>query len=352
MKKISSEFIQSAIDNKTKPPGSLGRLETVALQIAKVQNTINPCLIDPTILVFAGDHGIAKSGVSAFPQEVTYQMVLNFLKGGAAINVFTKQHNICLNVIDAGVIGDFSDYTHYPNFYNRKIAKGTQNFANQIAMTEEECTKAIESGKEIAIEKTSPNCNVIGFGEMGIGNTSSASLIMSSLLNIPIEECIGKGTGVTGESLEKKFKILKEAQKFHDLRVTPLMSDDAAYNSRDALEILRTFGGFEMAQIIGAILASYKKNRILLIDGFIASACFLVARCLEPNIVTNAIFCHKSDESGHQKILEALNVSPLLDLNMRLGEGTGCAVAYPIIESAVNFLNHMASFDEAGVSNQ
>ncbi|MCC5815309.1 MAG: nicotinate-nucleotide--dimethylbenzimidazole phosphoribosyltransferase [Leptospira sp.] len=352
MKIITTDFIQSVIDNKTKPPGSLGRLESIALQIAQVQNTINPCLIDPTILVFAGDHGIAESGVSAFPQKVTYQMVLNFLRGGAAINVFAKQHNIQLKVIDAGVIGNFSDYSHLPNFYNRKIAEGTKNFANQIAMTEEECAKAIESGKEIAIQETSLNCNVIGFGEMGIGNTSSASLIMSSVLNIPINECIGKGTGVTGESLEKKFKILNEAQKFHDLRVTPLMSDDAAYNSRDALEILRTFGGFEMAQIIGAMLASYRKNRILMIDGFIASACFLVARCLEPNILSNAIFCHRSDESGHKKILEALDVSPILDLNMRLGEGTGCAVAYPIIESAVNFINNMASFDEAGVSNQ
>lgn len=324
------------IDFKTKPIGALGTLEKLALQIGQIQNTLTPKLTNPTIVVFAGDHGIAKEGVSAYPQEVTFQMVMNFLQGGAAINVFSKQNNIDLKIVDAGVNFDFEPNE---NLINAKIAHGTKSFLTEKAMTEVQLQQCFDTGSEIVNSIYEDNCNVIGFGEMGIGNTSSATMLMSYLCNLPIEKCVGRGTGLNDIQLENKIGILKQAQIFHGEIENPK-------------NVLQTFGGFEVAQMCGAMLAAFKNNMLILVDGFIASNAFLVAYKLNPAILNNAIFCHLSDEFGHHKLLNYLSAEPLLKLNMRLGEGTGCAVAYPIMESAVSFLNNMASFESAGVTNK
>ena len=328
--------LQHKIDFKTKPLGSLGTLEKLALQIGNIQNTLSPTLIKPTIVVFAGDHGIAKEGVSAYPQEVTFQMVMNFLSGGAAINVFCKQNNIQLQIADAGVNFDFEAN---PNLINTKVSNGTKSFLREKAMTESELQQCFEHGKTIVNQLSATSCNVIGFGEMGIGNTSSATMLMSHFCNLPIEQCVGRGTGLNDTQLENKIAILKKSQEMHQ--------------NLDSIEdALQTFGGFEIAQICGAMQAAYQQNMLILVDGFIATSAFLVASKLTPAIKDNAVFCHLSDEFGHQNLLNYLGVEPLLKLNMRLGEGTGCAVAYPIIASAVAFLNQMASFESAGVSNK
>jgi nicotinate-nucleotide--dimethylbenzimidazole phosphoribosyltransferase len=328
--------IEHKINHKTKPLGSLGMLEQLAEQICMVQNTLNPELKNPTILVFAADHGITLSGVSAYPAEVTPQMVLNFLNGGAAINVFCRQHHINLNVIDAGVNFDFEPHT---KLINAKIAKGTKNFLTETAMTDEQLQHCFSKAKEIVETTYADGCNIIGFGEMGIGNTSSASMLMSALCKLPIEDCVGRGTGLDDKQLQHKLNILRQAQQNHP-------------KPQNAKEALQFFGGFEIAQICGAMLTAFEKNMLILVDGFIASSAFLCAFHINPKIMGNAIFCHQSDEQGHQKMLNYLNAKPILSLGMRLGEGTGCAVAYPIVQSAVNFMNEMASFESAGVSNK
>ncbi|MCZ2102169.1 MAG: nicotinate-nucleotide--dimethylbenzimidazole phosphoribosyltransferase [Chitinophagales bacterium] len=328
--------IQHKIDFKTKPIGSLGILERLAKQICRVQNTLNPVLNRPSILVFAADHGIAQSGVSAYPTDVTAQMVLNFINGGAAINVFSKQHHLELKIIDAGVNHDFQKNE---NLIDAKIAKGTQNFLYANAMTETQLNQCFEKAKSIIDTMADKGCNVIGFGEMGIGNTSAAAMLMSALCNFPLEQCAGKGTRLNEEQFQNKIKILKQAQQNH---AAP----------KDVYEALTFFGGFEIAQICGAMLRSFEKNMLILVDGFIATAAYLCAFNIQPDIKKLAIFCHQSDEQGHQKLLEYLQAKPLLNLNLRLGEGTGCALAFPLIQSAVNFMNEMASFDSAGVSNK
>jgi len=330
------EQLQHKIDFKTKPLSALGTLEKLALQIGTVQNSLSPVLSKPTIVVFAGDHGIAKEGVSAYPQEVSFQMVMNFLQGGAAINVFSKQHNIALKVVDAGVNFDFEPNE---NLINSKIAQGTNSFLHQKAMTETQLQQCFAKGNEIVNQISENGCNIIGFGEMGIGNTSSATMLMSYLCKLPIEQCVGRGTGLDDKQFENKISILKQTQVFHG-------------NIENPKEVLQTFGGFEIAQMCGAILAAFENNMLILVDGFIASNAFLVAYKINSAIINNAIFCHLSDEFGHQNLLNYLSVEPILKLNMRLGEGTGCAVAYPIIESAVSFINNMASFKSAGVSNK
>lgn len=330
------EQLQYKIDFKTKPLGALGTLEKLALQIGTLQNTLSPTLQNPTIVVFAGDHGIAKEGVSAYPQEVTFQMVMNFLQGGAAINVFSKQNNINLKVVDAGVNFDFE-----PNEYliNAKIDFGTKSFLQEKAMTEFQLQQCFDKGKEIVNTISENGCNIIGFGEMGIGNTSSATMLMSYLCNLPIEKCVGRGTRLNDVQLENKIAVLKKAEAFHGEINHPK-------------EVLKTFGGFEIAQMCGAMLTAFEKNMLIMVDGFIATNAFLVAYKNNPSIIDNAIFCNLSDEYGHLNLLNYLNVDTILKLNMRLGEGTGCAVAYPVIKSAVAFLNDMASFESAGVTNK
>lgn len=330
-----NEQLRHKIDFKTKPIGSLGRLEEVALQIGLIQNTLTPELRNPSMLVFAADHGLTAEGISPFPKEVTYQMVYNFLKGGAAINVFCRQHGIAIRVVDAGV--DHSFPAH-PLLINAKIGPGTRNSATEPAMTTDECQRAMQKGAEIVEELVVDGCNCIGFGEMGIGNTSSAALLMHLYTNIPLEECIGRGTGVDEAGLLRKQEVLVRVATRHRQVNTPV-------------DILAAVGGFEIAMMTGAMLAAARSNIVLLIDGFIATSAILAASKTDPAVLENCIFTHLSDERGHRALLEYLNARPLLQLGMRLGEGTGAAVAFPLIKSAVCFLNEMASFDDAGVSN-
>lgn len=332
-----NEELQAKIDLKTKPLGALGWLEKLAFKIAKVQNTLNPELIKPHMLVFAADHGLAREGVSAYPPEVTHQMVLNFLNGGAAINVFCRQHNFELKIIDAGVNFDFEAN---PSLIIGKAGNGTANMLHEAAMTKTQLDFSLKHAAKLVDEIADTGSNVIGFGEMGIGNTSSASLIISTLLNIPIEDCVGRGTGVNDEQLLRKIEILKQV----------LINRNVDAN--EPLNVLQELGGFEIAQMCGAMMKAHQRKMLVLIDGFIATAAFLVAYSLDQSILESAIFCHQSDEQAHGKVLEKLQVKPVLQLDLRVGEGTGCALAYPILQSAVNFLNEMASFADANVSNK
>ena len=328
--------LKKKIDGKTKPPGSLGRLETLALQCGRIQNSLTPELINPTILVFAGDHGITEEGVSPYPQEVTAQMVLNFLNGGAAINVFCRQNNISLHVVDAGVKTDLPGHAE---LIKAKIGRGTKNFCKEPAMSLEECERSIDKGAELSRTVPVSTCNVIGFGEMGIGNTSSAAALTQCFTGLPVENCVGKGTGLDDSGLAQKQNIIRQALEKHA-------------EIKEPQAVLSTFGGFEIAMMVGAMLESAVLKRIILIDGFIASAAFLAASIIVPEIKQYAVFTHKSDEQGHAEILKYLQVEPLISLGMRLGEGTGAAVAFPILQSAVSFLKHMASFESAGVSGR
>ncbi|WP_103072234.1 nicotinate-nucleotide--dimethylbenzimidazole phosphoribosyltransferase [Aquimarina sediminis] len=332
--KTLKETIQSKIDNKTKPIGALGTLEKIALQIGMIQNTDQPSLQQPTIFVFAGDHGIAKKGeVNPYPQEVTAQMVYNFVNQGAAINVFCKQHNIGLTIVDAGVNHNFEGIS---GIIDAKIDYGTQNYQEQPAMTIAQCNKAIDQGANLVVKTYQKGSNIIGFGEMGIGNTSSASLLMSYYTNTPITECVGSGTGLDTEAIKTKQHILSEVYQ--------------NYNPASPLEALATYGGFEIAMITGAILKAAELRMTIVIDGFIVTAALLAAHAINKNVLDYCIFAHTSEEQGHHKMHDFLGKKPLINLGMRLGEGTGIAVAYPIIESAVAFLNNMASFESAGVS--
>ncbi|MBC5863913.1 nicotinate-nucleotide--dimethylbenzimidazole phosphoribosyltransferase [Flavobacterium turcicum] len=328
--------IQFKIDQKTKPTASLGILETLAKQIAVVFQTDSPEIIAPHLVVFAADHGIANHGVSAYPQDVTRQMVTNFLDGGAAINVFCKQNNIALSIVDAGVNYDFPTNTA---LIAAKIGKGTASFLNDPAMSSTELQLCLSKGSEIVRTIAQTNCNCIGFGEMGIGNTTTAAVLMSVLLQIPIEECIGLGTGIANEKLKFKLEIAKKALNNY---IGPETLDSQ----------LAYFGGFEIMQMAGAMLEAKAQNMLILVDGFIATVAFLVAYKKDSAVLHNAIFCHLSAEQGHQKIIQYLGVRPLLQLDLRLGEGTGCALAFPLVQSAVAFLNEMASFESAGVNSK
>ncbi|WP_445711883.1 nicotinate-nucleotide--dimethylbenzimidazole phosphoribosyltransferase [Flavobacterium sp.] len=331
-----AEQLRYKIDQKTKPEGALGLLEKLALQIGLVFKTETPHIQNPHIVVFAADHGIANHGVSAYPQEVTRQMVTNFLEGGAAINVFCKQNNIALDIVDAGVNYDFPTNT---KLISKKVAKGTQSFLQTAAMSHTEMELCFANGASNVSEIHKNGCNCIGFGEMGIGNTSTASVLLSVLTSLTIEECIGKGTGVANEKLENKINILSRA--IQNYKGTENLDDLLAY-----------FGGFEILQMAGGMLQAYQNNMLILVDGFISSVAFLIAYKKNPAIKANAIFCHCSEEKAHKALLNYLEVEPVLHLNMRLGEGSGCAVAFPIIQSAIIFLNEMASFESAGVSNK
>ena len=327
----------NAINTKTKPLGSLGRLEEIALQVGRIQHTLNPKLNRPAMLVFAGDHGIASEGVSPFPQAVTAQMVLNFLNGGAAINVFAKQNGFTLRIIDCGVNHIFEPTEA---LIDAKIGMGTANFLYGSAMTQSQCEQALTRGANIAREEIDAGSNVLAFGEMGIANTSSASCLMSVLCGLPIEQCVGRGTGLNDTGLSKKLDILQRAILLHHL------------TSQNPKQVLATFGGFEIAMMCGAMCEAAAQKTVLLIDGFIATSALLVAAKLQPAIIDYCIFAHCSDESGHQQMLEHLCAKPLLNLDLRLGEGTGAALAYPLVQAAVGFLNEMASFESAGVSEK
>ncbi len=331
--------LQQKIDRKTKPLGALGQLEELAKKIGLIQQRLDPEFDQPHLLVFAGDHGAARAGISAYPQDVTWQMVENFLNRGAAINVFARQNEIFLAIIDAGVAHDFGRRN---GLINAKVAPGTANYIEQPAMTMDQCAQAIERGAEISRNLAANGCNLVGFGEMGIGNTASAALLTHCLTGSPLAGCVGRGAGLDDAGLARKQALLEQA----------LTRYRSAGGNDDPLNVLAEFGGFEIAMMVGAMLGAAEARMTLLIDGFIVGAAALTAARLAPALLDYSVFCHRSAEPGHAAQLQALDVEPLLDLGLRLGEGTGAALAWPLVRAAAGFLNDMASFASAGVSEK
>ncbi|WP_062063310.1 nicotinate-nucleotide--dimethylbenzimidazole phosphoribosyltransferase [Cellvibrio sp. OA-2007] len=325
--------IQERIDQKTKPLGALGQLEQLALQIALVQQRKRLSIERPLMLVFAADHGIADEGVSIAPSSVTQQMVRNFLAGGAAINCFCRTNHIPLKVIDAGIKDEIKPAPSA--LFIQRIAAGTRNFAHEPAMTLEQTERALILGKEFAESEIAAGSNLLAFGEMGIGNSSSAAAILAALSDAPVETCVGLGTGIDEAQLAKKIALVSQAV--------------ARIKDKSPLNILCEVGGFEIAQICGAMLATAQAGRLIVVDGFIVTAAALLAVNINPNTRDYMIFAHESEEAGHQLMLRMLDATPLLNLGMRLGEGTGAALAMPLIQAAVSFYNQMATFESAGV---
>ncbi|WP_333612933.1 nicotinate-nucleotide--dimethylbenzimidazole phosphoribosyltransferase [Psychrobacter sp.] len=330
--------LQQIVDQKTKPLGALGRLETLAVQLGLIQGTTTPQITQPQIRVFAADHGLTKHGTSAYPSAVTAQMVHNFLKGGAAINVLARQHHIELKVVDAGVDADFanSPFKDHEQLLDYKVRHGSRDALIEPAMTAEECLAALANGMDVVKNMTG---NLLIVGEMGIGNTSAASLLLAKLGDIAIDACIGRGTGLDDAGLQHKTSILTQVLARHSEAQTPF-------------DILAALGGLEIAMMAGALMQAASERRILLIDGFIASSALLAAERLAPGVVQYAVFAHHSVEPGHAHLLKLLNAEPLLNMGMRLGEGSGAALAYPLLQSACAIINEMASFNDAGISGQ
>lgn len=333
---ITNATLQRRLDTRTKPQGSLGALETLALRIGLALQTETPQFQAPQMFVFAGDHGIATDGVSAYPQAVTAQMLLNYLQGGAAINVLARQHGISLRVVDAGVA---TDVGHHPQLISRAIARGTGNFRIEPAMTQEQCATAIAAGKALAEEALRGGSNALLFGEMGIGNTACASMLLHRRTNWSLEDCVGRGTGLDDGGLARKRERLADASLRCPGKLSPL-------------ETITEFGGFELAMITGALLATAEQKCVAVIDGFAVSVAALLAIEIDPRVRERCIFSHCSAEHAHRKLLAHLDVKPLLDLGMRLGEGTGAAMAWPLIDSAARLMTEMASFESAGVSDR
>lgn len=326
--------IQAKIDDLTKPKGSLGLLEETALKLGLIQQTLSPKLSKPYNLVFAGDHGIADEGVSATMKEVTRQMVFNFIEGGAGVSVFAKQHGIGLKVVDAGVDYDFGDM---PELIHKKIGFGTRNFLYEPAMTYDELHLALERGAEVVDDIHAEGCNIVSFGEMGIGNTSCSSMLMTMLHNVPLEETVGAGSGLNNEGVRHKLNVLSMAKANY-------RGDGSAF------DVIAHFSGFEMAMITGGMLRAAELGMVIVVDGFNITASLLAAAALHPEVLDYCIYSHKSNEGAHAQMLDILGGKPLLQLEMRLGEGTGALVAYPIIESAVCMINNMSSFGNAKVT--
>ncbi|MBP5277553.1 MAG: nicotinate-nucleotide--dimethylbenzimidazole phosphoribosyltransferase [Prevotella sp.] len=333
--KIRPQIIDK-IDNLNKPKGALGRLETLAEQICMIQQTLSPTLQHPCHLLFGGDHGIEREGVSVSPRDVTWQQMRNFTKGGGGVNMFCRQHHFTLYIIDMGVDHDLTDN---PDIINRKLARGTRNFLYEPAMTEEELSQAVETGCEMVDRCYNDGCNIICMGEMGIANTSPSSIWMHLFGNIPLDECIGVGAGLNDAGLQHKREILHQA-----------VAQFKKNNKSDIEYIIRYFSGFEMAGAIGAMLRAAEKKMIVMVDGFIMTACMLAASRLYPEILHYAVFGHCGDEGGHRRMLNLMNAQPLLQLGLRLGEGTGALCAYPIIESAVHMINEMNNFQNANIT--
>ena len=340
---VHQAAIEQKINNKTKPLGALGQLEALASQLVKIYtqnkddiNDFCPQITNPQLIVFAGDHGVASKGVSIAPSEVTGQMVANFAQGGAAINVFCQQLGWQLSVVDCGIL-----QAPAPEFnvLEQRLGTSTHAFHQQPAMSIATVAKGFRLANSLIKEKHLQGCNLIAFGEMGIGNTTSASAIMSALLGIPAYESVGKGTGVSDEVMLTKQQIIEQALTLHQDSLS------------DPIEILACFGGFEIVQMTGAMLAAAERKMAIVIDGFISTAAALVAIAINADVKDYFIFAHCSGEQGHQKMLDAVNAKPLLNLGMRLGEGTGAALCLPLIQSALAFYNDMASFEQAAVTD-
>ncbi|MEM6626066.1 MAG: nicotinate-nucleotide--dimethylbenzimidazole phosphoribosyltransferase [Pseudomonadota bacterium] len=323
--------LAAGLNAKTKPVGSLGRIEALAAAIARIQGTLKPRAETCSLTIFAGDHGMATAGVSAYPQAVTREMVRNFLAGGAAANVFAATVGAKVHVVDAGVAGDPIDQ---PDLINHRIGAGTKNAIIQAAMTAAELNRAVDTGRKIG---RAVKADVACFGEMGIGNTSSAALVAAKLLGRPVAELAGRGTGLDDQGLARKIDLLDQAAQ----RTAPRL---------DALTALAEYGGFEIAMMAGAMIGAAETRRVVVVDGFIATTAALCARTISPGVETCFVYAHKSAEAGHKVILQALEAEPLLDLDMRLGEGTGALLAFPLVKAAAAMLCDMASFESAGVS--
>lgn len=338
-----TQALQHKLDNKTKPLGSLGRLESLALQIGQILGSENPVLEQAQMLVFAADHGLAARGVSAYPSDVSWQMVENFLAGGAAVSVLARQHGIALTVVDCGVRHDFlaglpAGATR-PGLLVRKVGGaegGTADSAQQAAMTSAQCQQALQNGRDIV--KALPG-NAVLLGEMGIGNTSAASLLLARLVGLDIAQCTGAGTGLDAAAVQRKTAVLRQVLARHSQATEPL-------------DALAAFGGLEIATMVGALMQAAAERRVVLVDGFIASAGALVAHALQPLVLQRCVFAHRSGERGHEFMLQHLGVQALLDLGLRLGEGSGSALAWPLLQSACAILREMASFESAGVSGK
>lgn len=328
--------LQAKIDNLTKPRGSLGRLEEVALQIGLIQQSLSPSLKHPQNVLFAADHGIVSEGVSIAPKEVTWQQVCHFThpQGTGGVNFLCRQHGFTLKVVDAGVDYDLPKDRGIIDF---KIRRGTSNFLYGPAMTPGEMERCLECGAAVVRQCFCEGSNILSFGEMGIGNTSASSVWMSSFTGIPIEECVGAGSGLDNDGIRHKVQVLKAAMDNYNGNGSPA-------------DIIRWFGGFEMVMAVGAMLKAAELGIIILVDGFIMTACMLAASQLYAAVPDYAIFCHCGDESGHRRMLEAMNARPLLSLGLRLGEGTGAICAYPIVESAVKMINEMDTFSGADIT--
>ena len=338
-----TQALQHKLDHKTKPLGSLGRLEQLALRLGQIQGTASPDLQQPQMVVFAGDHGLAARGVSAFPSDVTWQMVENFLAGGAAVSVLARQHGLALTVVDCGVARDFAPRAAVPGqpqLLVRKVAAGTQDASIGPAMTPAQCAQALHNGMDVV--RGLPG-NALLLGEMGIGNTSVASLLLARLCGVSLEDCTGAGTGLDAGGVARKRAVLAQA----------LAANESAVNPFDALAAL---GGFEVATLVGAVLQASSERRVIVVDGFITSAAVLVAARLQPHVLQRCVFAHGSAEPGHAHMLAHLlpgqQPQPLLDLGLRLGEGSGAALAWPLLQSACAVLREMASFEAAGVATQ
>jgi nicotinate-nucleotide--dimethylbenzimidazole phosphoribosyltransferase len=335
-----TQTLQHKLNNKTKPLGSLGRLESLALQLGEILNSDSPVLDRPQIVVFAGDHGLTARAISAYPSDVTWQMVENFLAGGAAVSVLARQHGIALTVVDCGVNRDFlaglPEGQQRAGLLVRKVANGTADASMQPAMTTAQCQQAMDNGQDLV--KNLPG-NALLLGEMGIGNTSSAALLLARLTGLNIEVCTGAGTGLDASAVQRKTAVLREVLALHSGATAPL----------DALAAL---GGFEIATMVGAVLQAAHERRVIVVDGFIASSAVMVAHALQPLVLQRCVFAHRSGERGHEFMLQHLGVQTLLDLGLRLGEGSGAALAWPLLQSACAILLDMASFETAGVSEK
>jgi nicotinate-nucleotide--dimethylbenzimidazole phosphoribosyltransferase len=329
--------LQHLLDHKTKPVGALGRIEALALQVGLVLGTESPRLDQPQLVVFAADHGLAGRGVSAYPSDVTWQMVENFLAGGAAVSVLARQHGIALTVVDCGVRHEFASR---PGLVVRKVAPGTADSMAGPAMTAAQCEQAIQAGRDVV--RSLPG-NAVLLGEMGIGNTSAAALLLARLTGSDLVDCVGAGTGLDAAGIERKRAILVQVLQRHEGATAPL-------------DALAAFGGFEIAALVGAVLQAAGERRVIVVDGFITTAAVLVARALDPLVLQRCVFSHRSGECGHGLMLRHLGPGPrtparaLLDLELRLGEGSGAALAWPLLVSACALLREMASFEAAGVS--
>ncbi|MEZ5702587.1 MAG: nicotinate-nucleotide--dimethylbenzimidazole phosphoribosyltransferase [Burkholderiaceae bacterium] len=325
--------LRHRLDNKTKPLGSLGRIEALALRIGLILGSEDPVLQAPQLVVFAADHGLAARGVSAYPSDVTWQMVENFLAGGAAVSVLARQHGIGLTVVDCGVRHDFAPRA---GLVVSKVAPGTADALEAPAMSPAQCASAVANG--VALVKGLAG-NALLLGEMGIGNTSAAALLMSRLTGLDIVDCTGAGTGLDAQAVQRKVGILQAVLQRHA-------------DARDPMAALAALGGFEIATMVGAVLQAAAERRVIVVDGFIASSAVLVASELQPAVLQRCVFAHRSGERGHALMLAHLKAEPLLDLGLRLGEGSGAAMAWPLLQSACAILREMASFESAGVSRQ